>query len=103
MSSSTKLCIMATVYKKLQKDRIAVLELLPDSLTNEAARGSYVVNPDYAKYRTNKVRVVRIYNMFNPAETYSKGRSLWRHGFIYRVGEVVEEKNACLDAAVCAE
>lgn len=77
------------VYKKLLKDRLAELLLLPDSRTNVAQRSKFAGAGRYVKYRTDKARVVKIYNMYQPSIAYRKGRSLHNPTFIYTVGKTV--------------
>lgn len=51
------------VYKSCNRDCIIVLEKLPDTVTNENRKS--IINPAYAKYRANKLKVIFIFNKLN--------------------------------------
>ena len=87
------------VYKAC-RNSIATLELLEDSITNEDRKD--VVNSDFAKFRTNKVKVVEIVNV-KTGKRLKFDSSIHLVNFIYEVGKVVET-NYCSDInKVCAE
>ena len=68
------------VYKKLEDDKIAKLEL---------EKGQSFQSEDHNKCRTNKAKVLSITNMDN-TETYKYGCSQHDNNFIYEVGKTVE-------------
>lgn len=75
-------------YKKLRNDWIAKLEILGEN--NESR---VVVDSNYAKYRTSKARVLKIFKYSNDKiKVLNKGSvgSIYTQSFRYRVGEVVE-------------
>ncbi len=79
---------MSVVYKACANS-IVTLELLPDSLTNE--NRSDVTNSDFAKFRTNKAKVVSIVNP-ETKEWLAEDCSNHYPLFVYKVGEVIETK-----------
>lgn len=80
------------IYKSCQKDWIVILKLLPDSKTN--INRTNIINPDKAKYRTNKAKVILIFNKLNLNKTCSEITNSFYidKRIIYKVGEIVEEK-----------
>ena len=76
-----------TRYKKLEKNRICVLQIEGDN--NEAR--SMVFDHEYAKFRTSKAKVLRIYSVDDPSIEYTEGTSTWKKKLTYRVGETIEE------------
>ena len=76
---------MSIIYKAC-KNSIVTLELLPDSLTNEDRTG--VVNSDFAKFRTNKAKVISIVNP-ETKEQLDRDYSMYDPTFVYTVGEVI--------------
>jgi antitoxin component YwqK of YwqJK toxin-antitoxin module len=71
-------------YKKLRNDYIAKLRILGQ--TNEQRDG--VVDAMYSKYRTSKVKVLKIYH-FKTREEIQEMNSIYDKSFIYRVGEII--------------
>lgn len=65
---------------------IVTMRLLPDSITNEERAG--VTNPNFAKFRTNKVKVVSIIDP-NTMERKNKARSLCDSTFTYMVDSTI--------------
>ena len=76
---------MTFVYKACQYS-IVTLQLLPDSVTNESRKE--VVNSDYAKFRTNKAKVIKLVNPLTK-ESLDQDISLYDSFFIYKKGEIV--------------
>ena len=74
------------VYKACGKS-IVTLQLLPDSVTNESREG--VINPDYAKFRTNKAQVISMIDPFTKEEI-TEDRSIYDPKFIYKIGKIVK-------------
>ncbi len=77
---------MSVIYKAC-KNSISTLELLPDSRTNE--HREYVVDPNFAKFRTNKAKVVSIVHP-ETKEQLDKDYSMYDPTFRYTVGQVIE-------------
>ncbi len=77
-------------YKKLKDGWLCELEILG---THNETRKS-VKDPNFAKFRTNKVKVLSIsrFSQLQEPQTCAKGESLWKKPLIYNVGEIVEEK-----------
>ena len=73
-------------YKKLQNDYIAELEIL--GKTNEHRKN--IANPQYAKYRTSKVKVLKIFK--NERRGIKQMNGLYNKNFSYTVG-----KEICID------
>lgn len=77
------------VYKSCHVDWIIILEKIHGTITNE--NRSNVVFGKYAKYRANKLKVVLIFNKFNPILTINNiTNSLHKEKIHYVVGEIVE-------------
>ena len=76
---------MIFVYKACKKS-IVTLQLLPDSITNESRR--FVVDPDHAKFRTNKAKVIKLVNP-STNESLDQDVSIHDSNFIYTVGTIV--------------
>src|SRR5437868_2965759 len=77
------------LYKSCQKDYIVVLKKLDDSKTNESRKD--VVDARYAKFRANKLQVVRIYNRVTGEEVNSITNSVYSSKtLIYTCNEIVE-------------
>jgi len=94
--------IMTTICKayKACKNSIVVLELLENSITNEKRKD--VINPSFAKFRTNKVKVIKIIDVLTGDELDSD-RSIYDPNFIYKVGEIIQtEINSDINT-VCGE
>ncbi len=90
---------MSVIYKAC-KNSISTLELLLDSRTNE--HREYVVDPNFAKFRTNKVKVVSIVNP-ETKEQLDKDYSMYDPIFRYTVGKVIEAGDFNCDInKVCA-
>jgi len=75
------------VYKA-GKNSIITLELLLESKTNEGRDD--VVDPNFAKFRTNKAKVISIVNP-QTNDTMDKDCSDYDRSFKYTVGQVVDE------------
>src|SRR5947209_6978019 len=77
------------VFKSCEYKWIVVLNMLPDTLTNENRRG--IINKHYAKFRANKLKVILIFNKLNPTEMVLKIRSsnYPMKTIEYIVGEVI--------------
>ena len=86
-------------YKKLQNNYIAELEIL--GKTNENRND--IANPQYAKYRTSKVRVLKIFHMNcevnnetqvnDETQIIEQMNSLYDINFIYVVGKEMHVSN----------
>ena len=74
------------IYKAC-KNSIVTLKLLSSSVTNENRR--HVVNPDFAKFRTDKARVISIVNP-ETEEKLAEDSSMYRDDFVYKVGKIVK-------------
>ena len=77
-------------YKKLKGDYIAKLEIL--GKTNE--NRDDIADPQYAKYRTSKVKVLKIFHMngeVNNDETQiiKQMNGIFRENFVYITGEEI--------------
>ena len=72
-------------YKAVQPHHYAILELLPDSNTNETRT---VVDSDHARYRADKVFVLDIIDVFNEQNHLKESFSWHMRGFKYKVGEI---------------
>src|SRR5438128_1956435 len=80
------------LYKSCQGDYIVVLKKLDDTKTNESRKD--IVDPMYAKFRANKLMVVRIYNKHTGEEVNSIKNSVYHTKKItYTCNEVVEVTN----------
>ncbi len=77
---------MNTFIYKACRNSISTLELLPDSITNETRDG--VVNSDFAKFRTNKAKVISIVNP-ETNEQLDSDCSGYSPSFVYKVGKEV--------------
>lgn len=75
-----------SVYKACKKS-IVTMELLPDSKTNEHRSG--VVNADFTKFRTDKVKVLSIFNI-TTNEEMDEDISNYISNFVYKVGTIIE-------------
>ena len=68
---------------------IVIMKLLDDSRTNE--RRDDIVDPMYAKYRTNKVIVIAIINKFSLEEIKSVENSYFtKKNITYVINEIIE-------------
>ena len=78
------------------KDWIVVMKKNPDTETNELRS---VVNEMYAKYRANKLRVIKIFNKLNPTATVShvSSNAYEKKSITYRVGQCVYVKEVDFD------
>jgi len=74
------------IVYKAGKNSIITLQLLPQSVTNENRKD--IVNPKYAKYRTNLAMVISIQNLKSGDEMDSDV-SDYDNNFFYRVGCLV--------------
>ena len=74
-------------YKKLQNGYIAELEIL--GKTNENRR--HIENPQYAKYRTSKVKVLKIFK--NERRGIKQMNGLYDKNFVYGVGKEIHVAN----------
>ena len=70
-------------YKKLRNDYIAELEIL--GKTNE--NRDDIANPQYAKYRTSKVKVLKIFHMNDEMQVIQQMNGFYDENFIYIVGK----------------
>ena len=77
---------MSSIVYKACENSVITLELLSDSRTNEER---YVVNPAYAKFRTNKAKVLLIANP-ETGEEMDQDRSHYDSEFIYNAGKTIE-------------
>ncbi len=77
---------MSLVYKAC-KNSVVTLELLSDSITNEQRDG--VVDSNFAKFRTNKVKVISIINP-ETDEQLDKDCSVYDHNFVYKDGQIIK-------------
>src|SRR5438128_5301429 len=77
------------VFKSCQNDYIVVLQKLDDSKTNEHRKD--VVDARYAKFRADRLIVVRIYNKCNGEEIQTITNSVYSKKTItYTCNEIVE-------------
>ena len=82
-------------YKKLQNNYIAELEIL--GKTNE--NRDDIANPQYAKYRTSKVKVLKIFHMNDEIQVNDETQIIKQMGglhdenFVYIVGEEIYVAN----------
>ena len=77
---------MTTIYKAC-KNSIVILELSPDSITNEHREG--VIDSNFAKFRTNKAKVISITDPLTNKKM-NVDYSMRDPTFLYTVGELVE-------------
>lgn len=75
-------------YKKLRNDYIAKLRILGQ--TNENREG--IVDAQYAKYRTSKVQVLKIYH-YDTHHEVQEMNGIFDKKFMYRRGEIIEIDN----------
>ncbi len=80
------------IYKECGK-YIVVMKLLEDSITNESRKD--IFNANYAKYRTNKVKVILIIHKFTLEMINDVENSYYEKKLKYTVNEIIEEK--CYD------
>ena len=73
-------------YKKLQNGYIAELEIL--GKTNENRKN--IANPQYAKYRTSKVKVLKIFYMNDETQVIKQMSELHDENFIYIEGKEID-------------
>jgi len=73
-------------YKKCRDDVIVTLEILGDTNRDRPD----VINADYAKFRTNKAKVVAIESMEFPRKRLRSATSLHTQNFVYNVGRIIE-------------
>ncbi len=92
--------IMSNLRYKACRNSIVTLELLPDSRTNEARTD--VVNPNFAKFRTNKAKVVSIVNP-GTEEEMTADISEYDKRFSYEVGGIVSADFDSDLETVCVE
>jgi hypothetical protein len=76
---------MSLRYKTVRPCHILTLELFDDSLTNE---DRIVVDPRYARYKTNKAKVISINHVLTGEDT-NVAYSWHMKNFEYRVGDIV--------------
>ena len=74
---------------------IVVMKLLEDSMTNESRKDIFDAN--YAKYRTNKVKVILIINKFTLETVDNVENSYYKKKLKYVVNEIIEEKDYDMD------
>lgn len=75
------------VWKSCKRDWIIIMEKMNDTIKNETR---LVYNSDYAKYRANKLKVICIFNKFDPNITLSEIENKYKNFIVnYIVGEVV--------------
>ena len=75
-----------TVYKRLAGNKVAVLGIPTRAKTNEKRKG--VVNKTYARYKTNRALVRRIYDV-RTKEDYKEGVGLLDSTYTFNVGSYV--------------
>uniref|UniRef100_A0A6C0EAF7 MORN-repeat protein n=1 Tax=viral metagenome TaxID=1070528 RepID=A0A6C0EAF7_9ZZZZ len=76
-----------TVYKKCNR-YILILCKLEDTVTNESRE--FIIDPKYAKYKANKLRVLKIFDMFTLEEILEL-----KQEYTYVKNEIVEEVTYC--------
>ncbi len=74
---------------------IVVMKLLEDSITNESRKD--IVDANFAKYRTNKVKVLLIINKFTLEIVNDVENSFYEKKLKYTVNEIIEEKDYDMD------
>ena len=90
---------MTNYIYKACKNSIVTMELLARSGTNETRSG--IIDPNYAKFRTDKVKVVSIINV-KSGEMMSEDVSNYARNFIYRVGKIISCRDYDFDDTVCS-
>ncbi len=84
---------------KACQNSIVILELFPDSITNEHREG--IFHSDFAKFRTNKAKVCSIVNPETKVRM-KKDYSIYDPSFVYTVDDLIEATfNPVIDS-VCA-
>jgi hypothetical protein len=78
-------------YKKCRDNRFVILKRIP-GITKCNDNRKDIVNPQYAKYRVDKVHVVYICDIFNSGNTYDYAISKWDKKFVYKINEDIESK-----------
>jgi len=87
------------VYKACRHS-IVTLELLSDSKTTEARKD--VSDSNFAKFRTNKVRVISLIDPITGTKL-TEDTSIYDHMFKYKVNEIITEQNFDLNInSVCS-
>jgi antitoxin component YwqK of YwqJK toxin-antitoxin module len=80
------------VFKSCSREWIVILEKLEDTHTNE--NRCDIVDPLYAKFRANKLKVVNIIHKFKNQEIDKIQNSVYSDKKItYKKGEVIEDEN----------
>ncbi len=77
---------MNKIYKACQHS-IVTMELVGGSKSNE--NRSNVFDPNYAKFRTNKIKVITIINVLTNEEMITDN-SMHESNLLYKVGEIIE-------------
>ncbi len=72
-------------------DYIVVMKLLEDSITNESRKD--IININYAKHRTNKVKVILIIHKFTLDAVDNVENSYHEKKLKYTTNEIIEEKD----------
>lgn len=75
---------------KSTEDSLIVLEKLPSTLTNQMRTLTENGDPNYAKYRANELKVIVIFDRYNPSETKEKTNSIFKKTFAYESGKIVK-------------
>jgi antitoxin component YwqK of YwqJK toxin-antitoxin module len=84
------------VYKSCEKDWIVSLQPLKDTITNTGRDD--VADPQYAKFRGNKFRVVGIEHKHDPSlTTKTVTSSYYDKSLVYKVGEIVAVEDYDMD------
>ena len=71
-----------------------------DTLTNEERHFEDYGMKEHAKYRANKLKVVDIFNRYDPSKKYETTCSIYKSTFCYKVGEIVEETRFNIDLEI---
>jgi len=77
------------VYKKCTNGLIVILEKLEDTITNEDGR--IVINCQFAKYKADKLQVIKIFDI-NDLTFKTSAISIYDPKFIYKTGAIVESE-----------
>ena len=85
------------VYKA-GNNGIIIMELLHDSITNELRDD--VVDSNFAKFRTDKVKVISIINL-ETKESMNRDSSIHDPSFVYEVGKIISTEYDSNINAVC--
>ena len=81
----------SNVVFKSTKDAIVVLEKTHITKTNEGRSLGKFGDSRYAKYRANELKVINIFDRYNPSIKKEKTVSSLRTSFGYKVGTIVKE------------